>query len=206
MILFIVLVELLSALYCNSQVFLKAIPEVGKPVPTFLNQKIETIKSKTGATIKNTKTKTIEVQGILRARNIHAEIIKCTEVLANIQGCETDQMVIDGILTANNIRVNVLTIKGRASIKSLQAPYFTMEGLCYLEASRVGELNITTNKLILCGCAIHTIRVTSFKGGEPKVELKNCTIQNLIFLDKRGKVQKKDHNIKITNLENASVQ
>jgi hypothetical protein len=203
-ILFIFISSWLS-LYGGAPPFFKQIPEVGKAVPTFKDQTIETIKSNDGAIIRNVTAQTIEVKGKLGVKNVTVKTMECIEAIATIHKLQADSLILSGQVAGNTINVNILTITGSATLKTLKAPYFTMKGMCFLENSDIGELNITTRKMTLRKCRVKILRVSGLKERVPVVELKDCEIEHLIFLDKRGEVQKKG-NTKITNLENASLR
>ena len=205
MAIFFILISLWQSLYSESAPFFKPIPETGKAVPTFKNQTIEKIKSPNGAIITKVNVQTIEVKGKLGVKDVRVKTMECTEVLATIHNLQVDSLILNGQIAGNTISVNVLTITGSARLKTLKVSYFTMKGMCFLESSEIGELDITTNKLILRNCKIKTLRVSSFSDRTPKVDLQDCVVENLIFLDKTGEIQKKG-NTKITNMENASIR
>lgn len=193
------------SLHGSEKPFFKPIPEVGKAVPTFKNQTIESIKSNNGAIICNVRAQTIEVKGKLGVKDVIVKTMECADAIATIHKLQADCLILNGQVAGNTISVNVLTITGSATLKTLKAPYFTMKGICFLENSEIGELDITTRKLVLRKCRVKILRVSSLNERVPVVELKDCEVEHLIFLDQRGEVQKKG-NTKITNLENASLQ
>lgn len=203
MVILLILINSWLSLYAGEEPFFKPIPEVGKAVPTFKDQIIERIKSKDGAIIRNVTAQIIEVKGKLGVKNVVVKTMEGLDVIATIYNLRADSLILNGSVAGNTISANILTINGSAMVKALKAAYYTMKGMCFLENSEIGELNITTRKLTLRKCKIKTLRVSSLKERVPVVELKDCEVEQLIFLDKRGEVQKKG-DTKITNLENAS--
>lgn len=201
-VLFIV-IGIWQSLYAETEPFFKPIPEMGKAVPTFKNQTIESINSKDSAIICNVTAQTIEVKGKLGIKNVIVKRMECADVIATIHKLQADSLILNGSVAGNTITVNVLTINGSALLKTLKATYFTMKGICCLENSKIGELDITTRKLTLRKCKVQTLRVSSHNGRVPMVELQDSEVENLIFLDKAGEVQKKG-DTKITYLENGS--
>jgi cytoskeletal protein CcmA (bactofilin family) len=201
----LIVIGIWHSLYAETESFFKPIPEIGKTVPTFKNQTIETIKSKASAIICNVTAQVIEVKGKLGIKNVIVKRMECAGVIATIHTLQADSLILNGSVAGNTIKANVLTINGSAMLKMLKAAYFTMKGICYLENSEIGELDITTRKLSLRKCRVQTLRVSSYNGRVPVVELQDSEVGHLIFLDKTGEVQKKG-DTKITYLENASLR
>lgn len=205
MAVFFIVISLWQSLYADAETFFKSIPEIGKNIPTFKNQTIEAIKSKDSAIICNVTAQTIEVKGKLGVKNVIVKRMECGNVIATIHKLQADSVTLNGTVAGNTVDAKVLTICGSVRLKMLKVDYFTMKGMCCLENSEIGELDITTRKVTLRNCKAQTIRVSSYKGYVPMVELQDSEVVNLIFLDKAGDVQEKG-NTKITYLENASLR